>query len=168
MKRWLWSIAIAFVALVVVLVVIYVSLFSGRSEGTRIGTVSTTFRFIGPNDTVALSRFDDDAVDGVSCFLARARTGGIGGAVGTAEDPSRLSLSCIATGVVKPRNNAKFSELSGRNVFSERASVLFKTIDVHRFFDAERNALCYVAISTKLIEGSPANATACINVATAK
>jgi CreA protein len=168
MKRWLWSFAIAFVALVVVLVGIYVTLFSRRSEGTRIGAVSTTFRFFGPNDKVALDRFDDDAVDGVSCYLSRARTGGIGGAVGTAEDPSNLSLSCAATGVVRPKNNAKFTDLSGRNVFSERASILFKTIEVRRFFDAERNTLCYVAISTKIINGSPANATACINVAPAK
>ncbi len=168
MRRWLWSFAIAFVALVVVLIVIYVTLFSGRSEGTRVGVVSTTFRFFGPNDKVALDRFDDDAVSGVSCYLSRARTGGIGGAVGTAEDPSNLSLSCAATGIVTPKNNAKFTDLSGRNVFSERASILFKTIEVRRFFDAERNTLCYVAISTKIINGSPANATACINVAPAK
>jgi CreA protein len=168
MRRWLWSFAIAFVALVVVLIVIYVTLFSGRSEGTRVGVVSTTFRFFGPNDKVALDRFDDDAVSGVSCYLSRARTGGIGGAVGTAEDPSNLSLSCAATGVVTPKNNAKFTDLSGRNVFSERASILFKTIEVRRFFDAERNTLCYVAISTKIINGSPANATACINVRPAK
>jgi len=168
MKRWAWLIGVALVALVAILVVVYVTSFSGRSEGTRIGSVSTTFRFFGPNDTVALTRFDDDAVDGVSCYLARARTGGIGGAVGTAEDPSRLSLSCTATGVVTPKNNAGFAELNGRNVFSQRASVLFKTIDVHRFFDAERKTLCYVAISTKLINGSPANATACISVAAAK
>ena len=168
MRRWLWRIALAFVAFVVVLVVIYVTLFSWRSEGTRIGVVSTTFRFFGPNDKVALDRFDDDAINGVSCYLSRARTGGIGGAVGTAEDPSNLSLSCAATGIVKPKNNAKLTELSGRNVFSERASILFKTIEVRRFFDAERNTLCYVAISTKIINGSPANATACINVAAAK
>ncbi len=164
MRRWVISIAIALVALIVILGIAYVTLFSGRSEGTNIGAVSTTFRFFGPNDKVALDRFDDDAIDGVACYLARARKGGIPGAVGTAEDPSELSLACVGVAPLKPKNNAKFADLSGKQVFSERASILFKTIEVRRFYDAERNTLCYVAISTKLINGSPANATACIAV----
>jgi CreA protein len=164
MTRWLVSVAVAFVALVVIVIVAYFMLFSGRSEGTRIGAVSTTFRFFGPNDKVALDRFDDDAIDGVACYLARARKGGIPGAVGTAEDPSNLSLSCVAVGPIKTKNNATLAELNGKRVFSERASILFKTIEVRRFFDAERGTLCYVAISTKLINGSPANATGCINI----
>ena len=168
MKRWLWSFIVAFVALVVIVIAAYVALFSGRSEGTRIGSVSTTFRFFGPNDKVALDRFDDDAIDGVACYLARARKGGIPGAIGTAEDPSNLSLSCVAFAPVKPKNNAKFADLGTRQVFSERASILFKTIEVRRFYDPEHQTLCYVAISTKLINGSPANATACIAVAEGK
>ena len=168
MKRWLWSIVVAFIALIVIIVIGYFVLFSGRSEGTRIGSVSTTFRFFGPNDKVALDRFDDDAVDGVSCYLARARKGGIPGAVGTAEDPSNLSLSCVAVEPVKAKNDQTLSSLTGKRVFSERASILFKTVEVRRFFDAERHTLCYVAISTKLINGSPANATACVGVGETK
>lgn len=164
MRRWLWSIGIAFVALIVIIGAIYFGLFGSRSQGTNIGSLSTTFRFFGPNDKVALDRFDDDAIDGVACYLARARTGGIGGAVGTAEDPSRLSLSCVGTAPLKPKNGAKLADLSGKRVFSERASILFKTIDVRRFYDPERNTLCYVAISTKIINGSPVNATSCIAV----
>jgi len=168
MRRWLWSVVIAFVAIIVLVILGYIVLFSGRSEGTRIGSVSTTFRFFGPNDKVALDRFDDSSIDGVSCYLARARKGGIPGAVGTAEDPSNLSLSCVGTAPIKPKGNAKLADLNGRNVFSERASILFKTIEVRRFYDPERNTLCYVAISTKLINGSPANATACVNVSETK
>jgi CreA protein len=168
MSRWLVSIAVAFVALVVIVVAAYVTLFSGRSEGTRIGAVSTTFRFFGPNDKVALDRFDDDAIDGVACYLARARKGGIPGAVGTAEDPSNLSLSCVGIAPIKPKGNETLTSLSAKRVFSERASILFKTIEVRRFFDPERNTLCYVAISTKLINGSPANATACISLGETK
>jgi CreA protein len=168
MRRWLISIAVAIVVLLAIVIAAYVTLFSSRSEGTRIGAVSTTFRFFGPNDKVALDRFDDDAIDGVACYLSRARTGGVGGAVGTAEDPSNLSLACVATGPVKPKNNAKLADLNGKDVFSERASILFKTIEVRRFYDPDRNTLCYVAISTKIINGSPANATACVSVAEAK
>jgi CreA protein len=153
--------------IVVILVVViggYITLFSGRSEGTRIGTVSTTFRFFGPNDKVALDRFDDDAVDGIACYLARARKGGIPGAVGTAEDPSNLSLACVRTSPIKAKGNATLADLNGKNVFSERASILFKTIEVRRFFDPDRNTLCYVAISTKIINGSPTNGVSCVSV----
>jgi CreA protein len=168
MTRWVWSFVVAFVALIVIVIVAYVTLFSGRSEGTRIGSVSTTFRFFGPNDKVALDRFDDDAIDGIACYLARARKGGIPGAVGTAEDPSNLSLSCVGFAPIKPKNDAKLADLSAKQVFSERASILFKTIEVRRFYDPDRQTLCYVAISTKLINGSPANATSCIAVAEVK
>ena len=166
MKRWL--IGIAIVAAIVILGTLYFALFGSRSEGTRIGAVSTTFRFFGPNDKVALDRFDDDEIAGVSCYLARARTGGIGGAIGTAEDPSRLSLSCVRSSPIQPKGKKTLAELSGKRVFSERASILFKTIDVRRFFDAERDTLCYVVISTKIINGSPVNATSCIDVAAVK
>lgn len=168
MRRWLWSIVVAFVALIVLVIVAYMTLFSGRSEGTRIGSVSTTFRFFGPNDKVALDRFDDDAIDGVSCYLARARKGGIPGAVGTAEDPSEISLACARTGPIKPKGNATLADLNGKNVFSERASILFKTIEVRRFYDAERGTLCYVAISTKIINGSPTNAVGCVDAGETK
>ena len=168
MRHWLWSVGIAFVALIVVIFLGYYLLFSGRSEGTRIGSVSTTFRFFGPNDKVALDRFDDDDIAGVSCYLARARKGGVPGAIGTAEDPSNLSISCVGTAPIKTKNNAKLTDLNGKRVFSERASILFKTIEVRRFFDAERNTLCYVVISTKIINGSPQNATGCVSVGETK
>jgi CreA protein len=162
MKRFLLLVLAIAVAILIVLGAIYLTLFSSRTEGTRIGAVSTTFRFFGPNDKVALDRFDDDQVDGVACYLGRARTGGIGGAAGTAEDPSNLSLSCVRSGPVKVKDNVKLADLNGQRVFSERASILFKTVEVRRFFDGERNTLCYVVISTKLINGSPANATSCV------
>ncbi len=82
--------------------------------------------------------------------------------------PRRTRRACrcpaSASAPIKPKNDAKLADLSGKRVFSERASILFKTIDVRRFYDAERNTLCYVAISTKLINGSPVNATSCIAV----
>jgi CreA protein len=160
-SRSIWII----VALIVAIpVLIYVTLFSGRTEGTRIGDVSTTFRLLGPNDKVGLDRFDDDQVEGITCYLARARTGGISGAVGTAEDPSNISVSCVRSAPVKFKGSGSLADKNGERVFSERASLLFKTIEVRRFYDAERASLCYVVISTKLINGSPSNATSCVSV----
>ena len=55
--------------------------------------LSTTFRFLGPNDKVCISAFDDPKVPGVACHVSQARTGGIKGAIGLAEDPSRFSIA---------------------------------------------------------------------------
>jgi len=168
MRRILIWIAAIIVLILALLLLIYVTLFAGRSEGTRIGATSTTFRIFGPNDKVAIDRFDDDEIAGVACYLARARKGGVPGAVGTAEDPSELSLSCARGPVVTVKPGTNLADANGERVFSERASILFKTIDVRRYYDKERKTLCYLVISTKLINGSPTNATSCINIEDAK
>lgn len=132
---------------------------------TRIGEVSTTWRAIGPNDKVVVERFDDPKVEGVSCYVSRAETGGIGGALGISEDPSRFSIACRATGPVRitgPINRGRDGEL----VFTERTSLVFKSTRVTRFYDAERNALVYLVWSTRLIDGSPFNSVTAVALGT--
>jgi CreA protein len=128
---------------------------------TRVGEVSTTFRLIGPNDKVTVDRYDDPKVEGVSCYLSRAETGGIGGALGIAEDPSRFSIACRATGTIRIHGDIDRSR-NGEVVFGERTSALFKELRVTRFFDAERNVLVYLVWSTRLINGSPFNSVTAI------
>src|SRR5215475_7433021 len=85
----------------------------------RVGEVSTTFRVVGPNDKVVIDRFDDPKVENASCYVSRAETGGLSGAVGLAEDPSRFSIACRAVGPLKI--TAKIDESDdGEEVFSER------------------------------------------------
>ncbi|MGH8523161.1 MAG: CreA family protein [Gammaproteobacteria bacterium] len=116
-----------------------------------IGCVSTTFRFLGVNDKVCVEAFDDPKISGVSCHISQARTGGIKGPLGLAEDPSRFAIACRQTGpMLPPADLAKQEE-----VFSADTSILFKETQVHRLYDEKRNTLVYVAISTKIIEGSP-------------
>jgi CreA protein len=50
----------------------------------------------------------------------------------------------------------------GDEVFSRRASILFKEIQVVRFHDETRNALVYLTYSDKLIEGSPKNSVSAV------
>jgi CreA protein len=73
--------------------------------------------------------------------------------VGLAEDPSRFSVSCAASGPVSLPPNLP----DEARVFSERTSIIFKKTIVHRFVDHRRNALVYLGISSKLVEGSPMN-----------
>jgi len=125
------------------------------AETVQIGSVDTAWG-VGKNHKVIVERFDDPKVDNVSCYISRAIAGGVLGAVGLASDPAKMSIACRATGMVKINGNIDKTQ-KGELVFSERASALFKTIRVTRFYDQTKDSLVYLIWSTKLIDGSPFN-----------
>jgi CreA protein len=128
-----------------------------------IGSVGYRFQWVGPNDKIAIEAFDDPDVAGVTCYIARARTGGVKGALGLAEDPPYASISCQQ---VAPIDVSKIGKLkSPHEVFSERASLIFKTTQVVRFWDAKRQALVYLSYTDRIIEGSPQNAISVVPLA---
>jgi CreA protein len=130
-------------------------------EGTSIGSINTTWRLLGPDDKITITRYDDPKVSGASCYISRAETGGIKGGLGLAEDPSRFSIACRATGPIKITGNLP---KNGEVVFTDRASILFKTIQIWRHVDTEKNVLIYTVTSTKLVNGSPYNAITAIPI----
>ena len=123
--------------------------------------VSTTFRLIGKNDRVCVSAFDDPKVPGVACHVSQARTGGLSGTIGLAEDPSRFSIACRQVGPI----HVDVASLTDREeVYSARTSIFFKRTHVYRVLDKTRNTLVYLAISDKLVEGSPQNAISTVPI----
>jgi CreA protein len=50
------------------------------------------------------------------------------------------------------------------NVFSENTSIFFKNTKVIRMFDKKHNTLVYLAVSRKLIEGSPQNSISTVPI----
>src|SRR5271165_2213316 len=120
---------------------------------TRIDSINTNFRWLGPDDKIVVERYDDPRVENVSCYLSRAETGGIKGGLGFAEDPSRFSIACRAVGPVSLPASMPKTEIIG---FSQ-ASLFFKTFQIHRSLDPEKHVLVYTVVSTKLINGSPFN-----------
>ncbi|MBV9967164.1 MAG: CreA family protein [Alphaproteobacteria bacterium] len=123
--------------------------------------VSTTFRWVGPNDRVCVSAFDDPKVPGVACHISQARTGGIKGGLGLAEDPSRFSIACRQVGPISTDINSLRDE---EQVYSEHTSIFFKRTHVYRLIDKKRNTLVYLAISDKIIQGSPENAISTVPI----
>jgi CreA protein len=123
--------------------------------------LSTTFRVVGANDKVCVSAFDDPKVPGVTCHISQARTGGLKGTFGFAEDPSRFSIACRQVGPVTIELASLPSE---EKVYSESTSLFFKHTHVFRIVDKKRNTLVYVAISDRVIEGSPQNSITTIPV----
>lgn len=146
---------------IAIVAALFASLGAASAFADELDCASTTFRIMGANDKVCVSGFDDEKVGGVTCYVSQARTGGMKGMVGVAEDPSRFSLSCNQTGPI----TADLSKLKKREeVYSERTSLFFKSTHVYRIVDAKRKTLVYLAISDKIVEGSPYNAVSSVPV----
>ena len=137
-------------------------LFAYPVAAEEIGSVGYRFKWLGPNDKITVEAFDDPDVAGVTCYISRARTGGIKGAFGLADDPPYASISCHQTGAI---DTAKLASLkSPHEVFSERSSLIFKTTQVVRFWDSRRNALVYLTYTDRVIDGSPQNSVSVVPV----
>jgi CreA protein len=130
-----------------------------RDRGTT-GQVSTKFRWLGPNDRIVVDGFDDPKVKGVACHISRAVTGGIKGGLGVAEDTSDASITCRQIGPIQITAELK----DGEQVFDERRSLVFKKLQVVRFYDRGRNVLVYVSYSDRVIEGSPKNSISSVPI----
>ncbi|MHA6495287.1 CreA family protein [Pseudomonas borbori] len=130
------------------------------ASAEQIGEVSTVFKIVGPNDKIVVEAFDDPKVVGVTCYLSRAKTGGVKGGLGLAEDRAEASIACRQVGPISFTDELK----EGEEVFRERTSLVFKTMQVVRFFDEKRNTLVYLVYSDRVIEGSPQNAVTAIPI----
>lgn len=125
-----------------------------------LGSVSTAFQLLGPNHKVVVEAYDDPKVAGVTCYVSRARTGGIKGGLGLAEDKAEASIACRQVGPISFNGELPQQE----EVFSERMSILFKRLRVVRMADAKRNTLVYLTYSDRLINGSPQNSVTAVPV----
>lgn len=135
---------------------------AARAE--TIGSVSTVFKVLGANDKIVVEAFDDPDIEGVTCYLSRAKKGGISGSLGVAEDTSDASLSCRQVGPISVPERIRNKKEDGEEVFKKRTSLLFKSMQVVRFYDAKRNVIIYLTYSDRIIEGSPKNSISCVPV----
>jgi CreA protein len=143
------------------LAVVVLALASLSARADEVGCVSTTFRMLGlANDKICVDSFGDPKVDGVVCHVSRAKTGGVKGAVGVAEDTSDASIACRQVGPITMKGELK----EGEDVFRESRSWLFKKLHVVRFFDKPNNTLVYLSYSDKVVEGSPKNSISTVPV----
>lgn len=125
-----------------------------------VGEVDTVFKFIGPDHKIVVDAYDDPKVAGVTCYVSRAKTGGLKGAFGLAEDKAEASIACRQVAPVSFSKPLPLQE----EVFSERLSLLFKKLRVVRMVDKKRNTLVYLTYSDRLIDGSPKNSVTAVAV----
>lgn len=133
-------------------------------QAEQVGEVSTTFKLLGANDKIVIEAFDDPDIPGATCYVSRAKTGGIKGSVGLAEDTSDASIACRQTGPITLPEDVVSGKRDGERVFRKSTSILFKKLQVVRFYDPKRNVLVYLTYSDKLIDGSPKNSISTIVV----
>ena len=125
-----------------------------------VGEVDTVFKLIGPDHKIVVDAHDDPKVKGVTCYVSRAKTGGLKGAVGLAEDKSEASIACRQVGPITFTQPLAMQE----EVFTERISLVFKKIRTVRMVDKARNTLVYLTYSDRVIEGSPQNSISVVAV----
>ncbi len=130
------------------------------AKAEEIGCVTTAWKLVGANHKICVESFHDAKIPGITCHVSQARTGGVYGALGIAQDPSQFSLACRQTGPITLPAKIPKEE----TVFSEGTSILFKETRVLRLWDEENNTLVYLAISKKLIDGAPANSISTVPI----
>lgn len=141
-------------------------LFAGAHSALaeQIGSVDTVLKVFGPDHKIVVEAFDDPDVKNVTCYISRAKTGGIKGGLGLAEDTSDAAISCQQVGPIELSDKIKKGKTEGDVVFQKRTSLVFKKLQVVRFYDAKRNTLAYLAYSDKVVEGSPKNALSAVPI----
>ena len=133
---------------------------AAAAHAEEIGEVDTVFKLIGPDHKIVVDAYDDPGVAGVTCYVSRAKTGGIKGGLGLAEDKSEASIACRQTGPITFAKPLRQQE----EMFSERISLVFKKLRVVRMVDKPRNTLVYLTYSDRVIEGSPQNSVTAVPV----
>ena len=133
---------------------------TSSAHADSIGEVDTVFKLIGPDHKIVVDAYDDPKVAGVTCYVSRAKTGGISGAIGLAEDKAEASIACRQVGAISFTKPLAEQE----EIFNERLSILFKKLRVVRMVDKKRNTLVYLTYSDRVIEGSPKNSVTAVAV----
>lgn len=134
------------------------SLHAGALVAEEIGEVSTVFKFLSPDHKIKIDAFDDPEIEGITCYLSRADAGGFKSLVGLDEDPSDAAINCKQTGPIKVTGDVE----DGEQVFRKRTSLVFKALQVVRFYDENRRVFVYLSYSDRLIEGSPKNSISAV------
>ena len=137
-----------------------IGMVGAAAQGQRIGEVDTVFKLIGPDHKIVVDAYDDPKVAGATCFVSRAKTGGISGGLGLAEDTADASIACRQVAPISIAKPLPAQE----DMFTERISLIFKKLRVVRMVDPKRNTLVYLTYSDLLIDGSPKNSITAVPV----
>lgn len=126
------------------------TLFATVAPAEQVGNVDVDW--LG-NDIV-IEAFSDPEVEGVTCHVSYFERGLIDRLQkgNWFEDPSNSAISCRQTGPITIGDIDRSDE--GESIFSERRSIIWKSLSVKRIFDEANRTLIYVAHAREVQDGS--------------
>lgn len=148
MKRIIWIDRIRRLFTFLFLAIALLTVSSVRAE--QVGNVDVDW--LG-NDII-IEAFSDPKIEGITCHVAYFERGLIDRLQkgNWFEDPSNSSISCRQTGVIEIGDIDRSDE--GESVFSERRSIIWKSLNVKRIFDKQNQTLIYIAHARQVQDGS--------------
>lgn len=105
-------------------------------------------------NSLIVEAIPDPAVQGVTCHIVHFERGTLDRLAKGKwfEDPSNASISCRQTGPIAIAEIE--TSKKGEEVFSERKSLIFKSIAIRRIYDRANDTLVYVIYSRQVKDGS--------------
>lgn len=122
----------------------------GAVQAEEVGSFSNDW--IG--NGIVIEAIADPKVDGVTCHMSHFDRSLIDrlSKGNWFEDPSNAAIACQQTGPITIHDIDKGK--GGEEVFSQRISLVFKSLGVRRIYDEKNNTLVYVVYSRQITEGS--------------
>lgn len=84
------------------------------AHAEEIGSVDTVFKMIGPDHKIVVEAFDDPDVKNVTCYVSRAKTGGIKGGLAWQKIPPMRPFLVSKSGRLNCRIVLKTAKLRAR------------------------------------------------------
>jgi CreA protein len=133
---------------------------AGLAAGLTLLTVPAPAEEVGSftNDWtgngIVVEAIPDPKIEGVTCHIARFDRGFLDKLTkgNWFEDPSNSSIACRQTGPIVIGDIERGEK--GEEVFSQRLSLIFKSLAVRRIYDEKNDTLVYVIYSRQVKEGS--------------
>ena len=125
-------------------------LFASAAMADEVGSFSNDW--IG--NGIVIEAIEDPKVQGVTCHMSHFDRSIIDrlSKGNWFEDPSNAAIACQQTGPITIGDIERGKE--GEEVFSQRVSLVFKSLGVRRIFDEKNQTLVYVVYSRQITEGS--------------
>lgn len=126
------------------------SLIAGVVRAEEVGSFSNDW--IG--NGIVVEAIADPKVQGVTCHMSHFDRSLIDrlSKGNWFEDPSNAAIACQQTGPITIGDIEKGK--GGEEVFSQRMSLVFKSLGVRRIFDEKNQTLIYLVYSRQITEGS--------------
>ncbi len=126
--------------------------------------MDTVFKWLGPDHKIVVEAFDNRGCTERDLLYQPGENRWYQRRAGLAEDTSDAAISCQQVGPIELTDKIKNGKSQGDVVFQKRTSLVFKKLQVVRFYDAKRNALVYLTYSDKVVDGSPKNAISAVPI----